>query len=271
MPFNTMGIDTKDYPGLEGALEILATQALQAQYKTTTLLHFEPWTIGGNEVKLSVEKFALFNDTKVISLAMQTNLDLPRSASVPVGKALPEGIPLQVQMHPGLLLGMAQRMITEGEISRTYNDSRQPRPQGPLRRHPRDPDPQQDRRQQLLDVGFKVWRTQDGYCGYANAETTLGSPSTRPPTRSRSPPATTSASPAARASASSPRTTRSSSTRTRSSSTSSRRTSASRSASRSTTKRSASRAAGSCSTPRRSLVAPHSIDIIIDFEVVASE
>ncbi len=174
MPFNSMNIDTQDYPGLEGALEILATQALQAQYKTTTLLHFEPWTIGGNEVKLSVQDFALFNDTKVLSLAMQTNLDLPRSASVPIGKALPMGIPLQVQMHPGLLLGMAQRMITEGEISRTYNDAGNPDPKGLYGVTLETLTPNKIPGSKLLDVGFKVWRTQDGYCGYANAETTLG-------------------------------------------------------------------------------------------------
>ena len=174
MPFNTMGIDTKEYPGLEGALEILATKALQDQYKTTTLLHFEPWTIGGNDVKLSVRKFALFYDTKVLSLAMQTNLDLPRSASVPVGKALPEGIPLQVQMHPGLLLGMAQRMITEGEISRTYNDKGQADPKGLYGVTLESLAPNKIAGSNILDVGFKVWRTQDGYCGYANAETSLG-------------------------------------------------------------------------------------------------
>lgn len=173
MPFNTMGIDTKDYPGLEGALEVLATKALREQYKTTALMHFEPWSIGNGDVKLSAEEFAVFYDTRVISLAMATNLDLPRSASVDVGKELPMGVPLQVQMHPGLLLGMAQRMITEGEISRTYNNNGQPDPKGLYGVTLESLVPNKITDSNLLDVGFKVWRTQDGYCGYANAETSL--------------------------------------------------------------------------------------------------
>ena len=173
MPFNTNGIDTKDYPGLEGALEILATEALRAQYKTTTLLHFEPWTIGGNDVKLSAQKFAIFTDTKVISLGMQTNLDLPRSASLEIGGALPPGIPMAVQMHPALLLGMSQRMITEGEISRTYNDKGNADPKGLYGVTLEAMGPNNIPNSNQLEVGFRVWRTQDGYCGYADAVTTL--------------------------------------------------------------------------------------------------
>lgn len=173
MPFNTNGIDTKDYPGLEGALEILATEALRAQYKTTTLLHFEPWTIGGNDVKLSAQKFAIFTDTKVISLGMQTNLDLPRGVAVEVGRALPMGVPLEVQMHPGLLLGMAQRMITEGEISRSYNDKGKPDPKGLYGVTLDSMVPNKIEGSNILDVGFRVWRTDEGFCGYAIAETSL--------------------------------------------------------------------------------------------------
>jgi hypothetical protein len=173
MPFNTMGFKSSDHPGLEGALEILATEALREQYPTTELMHFEPWTIGGNEVKLAVRNFVLFRDTRVLSLAMQTNLDLPENVAVEVGKSLPMGVPMQLQMHPGLLLGMAQRMITEGEISRSYNDQGKPDPDGLYGVTLESMNANNIPGSNKLDVGFRVWRTDEGYCGYADAETAL--------------------------------------------------------------------------------------------------
>ena len=173
MPISTMGFDSMDQPGLQGALAILATDALRAQYPTTELLHFEPWTIGGNEIKLSARRFAIFPESKVISLGMQTNLAMPPGTGVPVGQKLPMGVPMQVQMHPALLLAMSQRMITEGVISRTYNNNGKADPKGlygvTLEGMQANAIPGSNR----LDVDFRVWRTQDGYCGYADARTAL--------------------------------------------------------------------------------------------------
>jgi hypothetical protein len=166
-------IDEDQRPNIQGLFEILVTEALQEQFGTTELLHFEPWAIGGNEVKVAARQFAIYHDTKVIALGMQTNLDLPRSASLEIGGALPPGIPMAVQMHPGLLLGMSQRMITEGEISRTYNDKGNADPKGLYGVTLEAMGPNNIPNSNQLEVGFRVWRTQDGYCGYADAVTTL--------------------------------------------------------------------------------------------------
>lgn len=175
MDLNAMGFvfDADHFSNIQGAFEILSTEALREQYGTTELLHFAPWTIGGNDVKLAAREFQVFTDSKVISLGLQTNLDLPRSVSVHVGDKLPEGVPMVVQMHPGLLLGMSQRMITEGEISRTYNDKGEPDPKGlyGVTLESLAPGGIEDSNQ--LEAGFRVWRTQDGYCGYVDAVTTL--------------------------------------------------------------------------------------------------
>ncbi len=175
MTLNTMGfvIDEEQRPNIQGLFEILVTEALQEQFGTTELLHFEPWAIGGNEVKVAARQFAIYHDTKVIALGMQTNLDLPRSASLEIGGALPPGIPMAVQMHPGLLLGMSQRMITEGEISRTYNDKGNADPKGLYGVTLEAMGPNNIPNSNQLEVGFRVWRTQEGYCGYADAVTTL--------------------------------------------------------------------------------------------------
>lgn len=172
---NSMGfvVDEEQHANVQGLFEILITEALQKQFGTTELLHFEPWAIGGNDVKVAARQFAIYHDTKVIALGMQTNLDLPKSAALNIGGALPMGIPMAVQMHPGLLLGMSQRMITEGEISRSYDDRGNPDPKGlyGVTLEKLAPNLIPDSKQ--LEVGFRVWRTEEGYCGYADAVTTL--------------------------------------------------------------------------------------------------
>lgn len=175
MELNTMGfiINEEQRPNIQGLFEILVTEALQQQFSTTELLRFAPWTIGNNDVKVAARQFNIYTDTKVIALAMQTNLDLPKSAALEIGGALPPGIPMAVQMHPGLLLGMSQRMITEGEISRTYNDRGNPDPKGLYGVTLESLAPNNIPNSKQLEVGFRVWRTQDGYCGYADALTTL--------------------------------------------------------------------------------------------------
>jgi hypothetical protein len=172
---NTMGfvVDEENRPNIQGLFEILITEALQKQFGTTELLHFDPWTIGSNDVKVAARQFAIYTDTKVIALGLQTNLDLPKSAALAIGGALPMGIPMAVQMHPGLLLGMSQRMITEGEISRSYDDRGNPDPKGLYGVTLEKLAPNQIPNSNQLEVGFRVWRTQDGYCGYADALTTL--------------------------------------------------------------------------------------------------
>jgi hypothetical protein len=171
----TMGfvIDEENRPNIQGLFEILITEALQKQFGTTELLHFDPWTIGSNDVKVAARQFAIYTDTKVIALGLQTNLDLPKTASLEIGGALPMGIPMAVQMHPGLLLGMSQRMITEGEISRTYDDKGNADPKGLYGVTLEALAPNKIPNSKQLEVGFRVWRTQDGYCGYADALTTL--------------------------------------------------------------------------------------------------
>lgn len=172
MPFNVMGVNSQDIPNMQSALEILVTEKLREQYGPTELIRFNPWTIGTNSVKLAAKAFAIYPDNNVLSLALQTNLALPDGLSIQVGDALPEGVPMSVQMHPLLLLGMAQRMLAEDVIPRRYDDDGAPDPEG-------------DQAVTLknlsksgfgatnVDVEFRVWRTGGGYCGYADAINTL--------------------------------------------------------------------------------------------------
>ena len=177
LPFTAMGIKSEDEPGLQGAFEVLLTEQLRTNYKPTELLRLAPWSIGNGDVQLAARDFQIFHDTKVLSFGLQTNLDLPPEYSVNVASDLPPGlpdtVPMLIQMHPGLLYGMAQRMITEGAISRTYDDAGKPAEDGLYGMTLESMVPNKLPGSNLLDVGFRVWRTADDYCGYADAITEL--------------------------------------------------------------------------------------------------
>lgn len=177
LPFITMGIESKDQPGLQGAFEVLLTEQLRAAYGPTELLRLAPWTIGDGDIKLAARDFAIYSESRVLSFGLATNLDLPPAVSVAVRDKLPAGlpdtVPMLVQMHPGLLYGMAQRMITEGVIARRYDDQGNPDEDGLYGMTLESLAPNQLTGQNLLDVGFRVWRTAEDYCGYADAITEL--------------------------------------------------------------------------------------------------
>lgn len=176
------GYQTEKLPNFEAALEIKVTEFLRENYGPTELLRFEPWTIGTNAVKLAAKNFAISPTSfdpetneripGFISLGMQTNLDLPEGVAIEVGRSLPEGVPMAVQMHPGLLFGMSERMLAEGVIPRSYDDKGQPDPSG-LYGVTLQGLEKSTIGQTNVDVAFRVWRTDEGYCGFADAETTL--------------------------------------------------------------------------------------------------
>jgi hypothetical protein len=173
-----MGFDTSKYPEFAKALRIKLTELITEQSEPTELMRFQPWTIGTNSVKVAAKQFAIFPEAGVISLGMQTNLALPKAAAIEVGQALEGDAMMAVQMHPGLLFGMAERMLAEGEIPRRYDDNGEPDPDGPqaitLTALTKNALGAND-----LDVLFRVWRIkgsdpgEPAYCGYADAVTVL--------------------------------------------------------------------------------------------------
>ena len=68
----------------------------------------------------------------------------------------------------GQLRGV-QRMIEEGEIPRSYDDNGNPDPNGPIT-VTLDSMTTSANSNARLDTEFRVWRTDDQYCGYAEVE-----------------------------------------------------------------------------------------------------
>lgn len=162
------GIDSNEHEVLAGALAVLLTEQIQEQFDTVELLKIGSWQIGEGDVTLLArELFVLPEDDKLV-LGMQTNLPLPADAGLDMAGPLPAGIPMAVSMDTKLFLTMSHRMFDEGKIPRRYDDNGNPDPDG-LYGVTLSSMTGSETGSPKLDTTFRVWRTTDGYCGFAEA------------------------------------------------------------------------------------------------------
>lgn len=162
------GIDSSEHEVLTGALAVLFTERIREDFGSVELLQIGSWQLGDGDVTLLARELIVFPEDGKLALGMHTNLPLPTSAGLDLSGPLPDGIPMSVTMDPELFLTMSHRMFEEGEIARRYDESGDPDPDGlygvtlsdmvgSTTGSPR------------LDSTFRVWRTNEGYCGFAEA------------------------------------------------------------------------------------------------------
>lgn len=166
------GIDSDEHTTLAGALEILLTENIQEEYGAVDLLEIGSWQIGAGAVRLLARELIVLPEDGKLVLGMHTNLPLPVTAGLDLSGTLPPDIPMAVTMDTELFLSMSHRMFAEGEIARRYNEDGEADPEGlygvtlSSMEGSAVGNPQ-------LDSIFRVWRTSDGYCGFAEASMPL--------------------------------------------------------------------------------------------------
>ncbi len=172
MDLNANGIDSEDFEAISGALALLATDIVREQYGETELLVIGSLDIGNQDVKAQARDLFVVPDLDAIVLGMETNLELPEGAGLDQPKALPEDTAMGLIFDPQMILAVSQRMIVEGEIARRYGEDGQPAEDG-LYGVTMDNMTAGTVNNDRLDTTFRVWRTDEGYCGYAIAEMPL--------------------------------------------------------------------------------------------------
>jgi hypothetical protein len=162
------GIDTEEHPALAGALEVLMTERIQEEFDAVPLLELGSWVIGQGEIRLLARELIVRPEDGKLVLGMHTNLPLPQGAGLDLAGELPGDYPMAVTMDTALFLTMSHRMFDEGEIARRYDESGKPDATGTygvtldqlagnVAGNPQ------------LDTQFRIWRLQEGYCGFADA------------------------------------------------------------------------------------------------------
>jgi hypothetical protein len=168
---SVFGFACRTHKVLCDALRILLEESIQEEFEPIELMQIGSWTIGRNEVKLSARDIIIQHDLDRIVLAMHTNLPLPEGVGLDLEAPLPAESKMGVAMHPGLMLAMAHRMLAEGEIPRRYDEDGNADADGiygitlTTIRPGLDP--------KAMTTEFRVWRTAEGYCGFANVEMPL--------------------------------------------------------------------------------------------------
>jgi hypothetical protein len=168
---SVFGFSSEEHPNLAGALRRLLEEEIRANFGPIELLTTGSWSIGGNEVKLSVREIIVQPELKQLVLGMHTNLELPAEVGLDLEVALPEETLMGVAMDVRLMLAMAYRMLDEGEIPRRYDDEGEPDADGIYGLTLQDIG--YGGTDKLLNTQFRVWRTDEGYCGYGTFDMPL--------------------------------------------------------------------------------------------------
>jgi len=162
------GIDSKDHDALTGALKVLITERVQEQFEPVSLLELGSWVIGQGQIRLLARELIVQPEDDKLVLGMHTNLPLPDGTGLDLAGPLPGDYPMAVSMDTRLFLTMSHRMFDEGEIARRYDESGNPDPMGTYGVTLTELAGNVNGNPQL-DSEFRVWRIQEGYCGYADA------------------------------------------------------------------------------------------------------
>ena len=160
------GFDSDKNEILAGALKLLMTEQIQAGFEPLALFSIGSWSIGQGEVKMAARKVFVQGEQERLVLGLATNLPLPDEAGLDVETPLPEGVAIGVAMDPILLDTMARRMMEEGEIPTRYNEEGEADADGIYAVSINDIEA--GGTGSNLNTDFRVWRTAEGYCGFAN-------------------------------------------------------------------------------------------------------
>ncbi|MEX1365419.1 MAG: hypothetical protein AB1Z98_19995 [Nannocystaceae bacterium] len=161
------GIDSTEHDTLTGALKVLLTERIQEEFGAVSLLEIGSWQIGEGNVRLLARELIVRPQDGKLVLGMQTNLPLPAGSGIDLAGELPPDIPMAVTMDTDLFLTMSHRMFDEGQIARRYDEGGNADPDGLYGVTLMDMVGSEVSPQ--LDSTFRVWRTQEGYCGFAEA------------------------------------------------------------------------------------------------------
>jgi len=160
------GFDSDKNEILAGALKLLMTEQIQEGFEPLALFSIGSWSIGQGDVKMAARKVFVQGDQERLVLGMATNLPLPGEAGLDVETPLPEGVAIGVAMDPVLLDTMARRMMEEGEIPTRYNEEGEADADGIYGVSINEIEA--GGTGSNLNTDFRVWRTAEGYCGFAN-------------------------------------------------------------------------------------------------------
>jgi hypothetical protein len=166
------GFDSDTHTKLSGALQLLLEERIAEDFGRVELLQLGSWNIGTGDVKILARELFVQPELSKLTLGMHTNLQLPPGPGLNLDAPNQDSAAMAVAFDMRLMTTMAHRMLEEGEIPRRYNEDGDPDPNGTygVTLTTIDSAPNIAK---TLRTEFRVWRIQEGYCGFANVEMPL--------------------------------------------------------------------------------------------------
>lgn len=165
------GLDDDIMDAIEPLIAGAATLIIQETVGDTELFELGAWSFGDGDVTMLARGPIIEPDFGTVVLGIHTNMVQPLSSAVTIDPLLPEGADIGIQFHPELLQVMAQRMMFEGHIDRSYDTAGQPDDSGD---HQMSLNEMKASPSDLLTTSFRLWRTGGGLCGFADIQADLG-------------------------------------------------------------------------------------------------
>lgn len=166
---SVFGFDSDTSPILASALRRILDEDIQAENTPIPLLELGAWSLGQGQVQLLARSVFPQPELGRIVLAMSTNLPLPDEVGLDLNAQPRVDAKMTVQFDTRMMLTVAQRMMTEGEIARRYDADGEPDVNGIYGVTLTGISGSDS----LLNTEMRLWRTAEGYCGFANLQLPL--------------------------------------------------------------------------------------------------
>jgi hypothetical protein len=163
------GLSTDDSQLVKNFLTDLATDYVREELGSQEISRINSWELGQGEMALAARGPMIFGDQGTLLIGMQSNLSLPETVSLEEQATLPPGAQIGLQIHPGMLLGVTQRLMAEGSIASSYDVSGEPEDDGDHQVSLMAMDTDTD----SLSTVFRVWRTGGGLCGFVDLASSM--------------------------------------------------------------------------------------------------
>lgn len=179
------GLSTSDSRLVSDFLADLATDILQDEYGATEVTSVKSWELGDGDMLLSAQGLRISGAENTILIGLGSNVQTSSEGMFQpnelAGQAtIPGDAQVGLHIHPSLLLGVTQRLMTEGHIERSYDEDGAADQEG-------------DHQVTIMHMGlgemaegdevssvsaplttdFRIWRTGGGLCGFADISSSL--------------------------------------------------------------------------------------------------
>jgi hypothetical protein len=167
------GINLTDFVAVRDfLLETVILRQMRTGIGVTRLIEMVPWTIGSEDVVLAARAVFVNSEEHTMVIGATTNLKMPVGAALPTTVALDGDKKMEVHLHEEVLEKMSQRLIEEGSIARRYNDDGAADPEGNTWVTIEQMNTNKSA-SASVETDFRIWRTDDKYCGYVDVSMPL--------------------------------------------------------------------------------------------------